>query len=66
MENTSDDKHVGEFAAAEYLGIQVTTLRDWRHRRVGPNYVKYLNKSVRYNLAELARFAEQSRIQTAA
>jgi Helix-turn-helix domain len=60
-------KHVmNEHEAAEWLGLDVTTLRDWRFRRVGPAYLKYLNKAVRYPLAELSRFAEQSKVQTAA
>ena len=60
-------KHVlNEHEAAEWLGLDVTTLRDWRFRRIGPVYVKYLNKAVRYPLAELANFVERSRVQTAA
>ena len=57
---------MNEHEAAEWLGLDVTTLRDWRFRRVGPAYLKYLNKSVRYPAAELTRFSDQSRIQTAA
>ena len=55
-----------EHEAAEWLGLDVTTLRDWRFRRVGPAYRKYLNKAVRYPLDELTKFAERSRVQTAA
>jgi hypothetical protein len=55
-----------ENEAAHFLGLKVTTLRDWRVRRVGPNYVKYLNRSVRYPLAGLTAFVERSHIQTAA
>jgi hypothetical protein len=52
--------------AAEWLGLDVTTLPDWLFRRVGPAYLKYLNNAVRYPLVELTRFAEQSKVQTAA
>jgi hypothetical protein len=57
---------VNEHEAAEWLGLSVAALRDWRFHRVGPEYVKYLNRSVRYSVAELTRFAEQSKVQTAA
>lgn len=58
-------RHVlNEHEAAEWLGLDVTTLRDWRFRRVGPAYLKYLNKSVRYPVAELTRFADGSRVPT--
>lgn len=57
---------VTEHEAANWLGLDVTTLRDWRFRRVGPAYVKYLNKAVRYPVDELAKFAERSMVQTAA
>jgi hypothetical protein len=57
---------VNEHEAAEWLGLDVTTLRDWRFRRVGPAYVKFLNKAVRYPVDELVKFAERSMIQTAA
>jgi len=60
-------KHVlNEHEAAEMLGVSVTALRDWRFHRVGPVYVKYLNKAVRYPLAEITNFMERSRVQTAA
>ena len=64
---TKQQQHVmNEHQAAEWLGLDVTTLRDLRFRRVGPSYLKYLNKSVRYPVAELIRFAEQSRVPTEA
>jgi hypothetical protein len=66
MKHVFSNKHVNEHEAAEFLGVNVTTLRDWRFRRVGPVYVKYLNKAVRYSLQELDRFVEQSRVKTAA
>jgi hypothetical protein len=66
MNQAFGTKHVNEHAAAEFLGLDVATLRDWRFRKVGPVYVKYLSKAVRYPLDELLRFAEQSRVKTAA
>jgi hypothetical protein len=66
MKHVFANRHVNEHEAAEFLGVDVTTLRDWRFRRVGPVYVKYLTKAVRYSLDELNRFVEQSRVKTAA
>jgi hypothetical protein len=60
-----ESKMYKENEAANFLGLKITTLRDWRVRRVGPPYVKYLNRSVRYPLDGLAAFVEQSRILTA-
>ena len=40
-------------AAAEYLGLSVNTLKNWRLRRVGPDYVK-LGSSVFYRKNILA------------
>jgi hypothetical protein len=57
---------LNEHEAAAFLSVHVTTLRDWRFRKVGPGYVKYLNKAVRYRLEALATFVEQSRVKTAA
>ena len=64
--STASKSHWDEHAAAEYLGVTVATMRDWRFRRVGPQYVKYLNKAVRYPAAEVVKFAEQSRVRMAA
>jgi predicted site-specific integrase-resolvase len=66
MKHVFANKHVNEHEAAEFLGVNVTTLRDWRFRRVGPVYVKYLNKAVRYPSDELTKFAEGSKVKIAA
>jgi hypothetical protein len=58
-------KHCNEFAAAEFLGLSVTTLRDWRFHRTGPSYCKFGKKAVRYPVQELEKFAEAARVQTA-
>ena len=45
-------RHCDEFAAAEYLDVSVSTLRDWRIRKRGPVYAKF-GKAVRYPVTEL-------------
>ncbi len=54
-------KHCDEYAAAEFLGLSVATLRDWRFRRIGPAYCKF-GKAVRYPIRELERFAEAATV----
>lgn len=58
-------KHCDEFFAAEFLGLQVATLRDWRLRKSGPVYCKF-GKAVRYPIADLEKFADACRVRMAA
>jgi Helix-turn-helix domain len=48
-------------AAAEMLGVQVSTLAAWRCRKKGPPYLK-VGKGVRYRVADLNAWIEASRI----
>ena len=50
-----------EHAAAKVLGLSVITLRNYRHLRRGPDYVK-LGRSVRYRLEDLEEYIERHRI----
>jgi hypothetical protein len=63
--NQKQPKHCDEFAAAEFLGLSVATLRDWRFRRIGPSYCKF-GKAVRYPIRELEKFVEAALVKTAA
>jgi len=56
MEETLTDK-----IAAKKIGVAVQTLRNWRHQRRGPAYLK-LGRSVRYRLDDLNKFMENNRI----
>jgi hypothetical protein len=58
-------RHCDEFAAAEYLDVSVSTMRDWRIRKRGPVYAKF-GKAVRYPVTELEKFAEAARVRMAA
>jgi hypothetical protein len=53
-----DDK-----AAAVLLGVAPATLRSWRCRGIGPDYVKYagLRGAVRYDVQDIAEFKERCR-----
>jgi len=65
MKQPIQKRHCDEHAAAEYLGLSVNTLRDWRTHRTGPVFARF-GRSVRYPLDELERFAEAARVQVAA
>ncbi len=49
---------VSEAEAAEILGLRPRTLQDWRFRGVGPRWLSYSSKAVRYRLADLEAFME--------
>ena len=42
-------RYVNEFVTADYVGVKVQTLRDWRLKRKGIPYSK-VGKLVRYDL----------------
>ena len=46
-------------AVAEYLGVTVATLADWRYRCRGPAYVK-VERLVRYTPESIQRYVEGS------
>jgi len=52
-----------EREAAEYLGLSVYTLQQWRFRGQKPDYLK-LGKAVRYREADLEAFIESCRVNT--
>jgi predicted DNA-binding transcriptional regulator AlpA len=51
-----DDREV-----AAISGFKVQTLRNWRHRGVGPPYSK-IGRAVRYDRAELISFIEARKV----
>ena len=55
MEALSDDQ------AAKILGVAIQTLRNWRHLKRGPAYLK-IGRSVRYQLVDLKQFKANRRI----
>ena len=63
MKKTLAKQHVDENETADFLGTPVATLRDWRFRKTGPAYCKF-GRSVRYNVDDLIRFAQQARVHT--
>ncbi len=52
---------INEVRAAEILCLGVQTLRNWRHQKKGPPYLK-ISRSVRYRLDDLENFMDSKRI----
>lgn len=46
--------------AAEFLGVPVGTLAQWRSQRRGPQYVKLENRLVRYRIADLEAYVSKN------
>lgn len=56
-------KYLNEFEVSEMIGLAVQTLRNWRHCRKGPGFVK-VSRSVRYDEAEVVSFMDRHRVKT--
>jgi len=52
---------IREKEAAKILNLSVQTLRNWRHLKKGPAYLK-LGRSVRYRPEDLYEFAQEKRV----
>ena len=46
------DRLLCEKNAARFLGLSIRTLQAWRHRSVGPSYVR-AGRAIRYRLLDL-------------
>jgi excisionase family DNA binding protein len=53
-------RYIDDRAAAEYLNVSTSTLAKWRMRGVGPRFHRF-GSLVRYSVADLGAYAEQSR-----
>lgn len=51
-----EDHYLNSSATADFLQISEKTLEDWRHRGVGPEFVRIGHRSVRYRLGTLQRW----------
>ena len=55
------DNLINEIKTAEILCVAVQTLRNWRHQRKGPPYLK-ISRAVRYKVEDLENFMDSKRI----
>ena len=47
-----------DVGAARFLNMQVKTLRNWRSKKIGPDYIRY-GRAIRYRIGDLERFLEE-------
>jgi hypothetical protein len=60
----SDVRALTTREAAAYLGVAEITLKIWRMHGVGPRYLRYNSKCVRYRLDDLAAFERACEVTT--
>lgn len=58
MENITNEPLLTESEAADFLGVSVRSLQNWRALGKAPKFYKYGYKGVRYRLAELIKWLE--------
>jgi hypothetical protein len=51
--------------AAEFLNVQSRTLESWRMRGIGPSFVRYTSRAIRYRPADLLAFLERHEVAPA-
>jgi predicted DNA-binding transcriptional regulator AlpA len=61
MERTILRKALDEKQTARIMGVAVQTLRNWRHQRKGPSYIK-MGRSVRYQLNDIQEYLDKWKI----
>jgi predicted DNA-binding transcriptional regulator AlpA len=61
MENKA--RYINERETSKIMGLSLPTLRNYRHLRKGPPYVK-IGRAVRYNQTDIFKFMESKKIQT--
>ncbi|MBN8607210.1 MAG: helix-turn-helix domain-containing protein [Caulobacterales bacterium] len=47
-------------AAAQYLGVSVSTLKSWRAKKIGPRWTMRGARLIGYRPADLERFLDES------
>lgn len=56
----SDDPKLTTQQAAKLLGVKARTLVSWRLSDIGPEYIRYGRKCVRYRLSALETFLQEN------
>lgn len=59
------DRLLKQAEAAEVLNVQSRTLESWRMRGIGPRFVRYTARAVRYRPADLHAFLERHEVAPA-
>jgi predicted DNA-binding transcriptional regulator AlpA len=56
---------LNEHQAADRLGLKVQTLRNWRHKGTGPEYVRLEQRAIRYSAGALEAYIATSTVKPA-
>ncbi len=54
-----------EKETADFLGLARQTLSNWRFQKVGPDFVRVGNRSIRYRRGDVERWADSRRVRPA-
>lgn len=57
-------RYLTEKQVAVVTGFAVQTLRNWRHRGVGPMYCKVNQAAIRYPWGDLLAYMDQQKVRT--
>lgn len=49
--------------AAKYYGVAEQTMINWRHLRLGPDYIKLSSRAIRYRKSDLDAYMEKVRVE---
>jgi hypothetical protein len=60
--NLNRDSALSPTAAADFLGIAVSTLANWRTRGIGPIYLRYGTYKIGYRVGDLIDYINKSRV----
>jgi hypothetical protein len=58
------DEMLNQEEAAQFLHVQPRTLESWRQRRIGPRFVRYSTRCVRYRAQDLQAWLDSQSIDT--
>ena len=56
------ENYMNDVKAAEYLGLAVQTLRNWRTQSRGPAYIR-AGRAIRYAIEDLRDFMNGNRVE---
>lgn len=59
------DRLLKQAEAAELLNVQSRTMESWRMRGIGPRFVRYTARAIRYRPADLHAFLERHEVAPA-
>ena len=58
-------KPLKDVEAAAFLGVKPQTMRVWRHKNIGPKFVRVSRNVVRYLVKDLEEFLANRTVETA-